>query len=165
MRLLLPFLLAGGLFAQTAPNTVPVTATVNLPTNWAGVFATYGTKAGGSFSYATLLSGKGQIYSFTTYDESVVKSTTGGYVVQSSPRTGFATLFRNIGPVYLFVFGDAGTSTTGTNTGGAFGPGGMCLVRLGKTDWTIQGAVRYIKNTLPSLPDQTIYELGFGHIW
>lgn len=160
MKLLIAIaLLLAPLAAQTQ-STVPVTSAASLPTNWCGMGGAYNGKGGGWLSYAILLSGKGQVYSFSSYD--ITLSATKPRTLQSSTRTGFATVLRSLGPLFLLGFGDAGAATNGSNVGGAFSGGGILVVKLGKTDWTLEGAVRYVKANATGQPGQTVYEFGVG---
>lgn len=154
-------LLLLSLFALTlsAQSTVPVSSTVALPTNWTGAGAAYTTKIGAWVSFATLINAKGQIYSFTTQDESVLSKKP--LTVQTSTRTGLCTVMKNFGPLYLLGCADAGGATTGTNIMGAFAGEGVALLRLGKTNWTVVFSGNYLKAS----GSQTTYKFGFGRIW
>lgn len=145
------FAFAAACFAQSA-----------LPQNWAGVGAGLNQASrppvAGWFSYATLISQSGQLYSFSTHD--VFLSQAKPYTVQTSVRTGLATVLRTIGPLVVLGLGDAGLAAGGTSVGGAFSGGGIGVLRLGKTSWTIAAGARVLKTSTGG--SQTVYELGLG---
>jgi hypothetical protein len=133
-----------------------------LPQNWAGAGAALNQSSkppvAGWFAYATLISEKGQLYSISTHD--VFLSSTKPYTVQSSARTGLATVLRTIGPLVVLGLGDAGMVAGGTALGGAFSAGGIGVLRLGKTNWTIALGARVIKTSTGG--NQNVYEFGTG---
>lgn len=137
---------------------------VALPQNWAGAGTAYNSESrpavAGWFSYATSISQKAQLYSFTSHD--VFVSSAKPYTVQTSVRSGLATVVRTLGPVIVLGFCDAGFAAGGTNVGGSFSGGGIGIIRLGKTDWTIALAARVVKSSINSTGNQTVYELGLG---
>lgn len=142
--------------AQTAPA---------LPNNWAGAGAAYtnfvNPPISGWFSYAVLLSERGALYSFTTHD--ITSSRTKPYTIQTSIRTGLATLVRRIGPIAMLGFGDAGVAGAGESIGGAFSGGGIGILQIGRTNWTLEIAVRRIKTTIGET--QSVFEFGAGRVW
>ena len=165
------FLLACACYAQTAPPATiyqgpPPMATVapapTLPANWVGVGAGYTAGAtppvNGWASYATLVSGKGQLYSFSSYD--IVAGASKPHNITTSARTGFATLLKVWGPVYVLGFGTAGVAASGTATTGAFSGGGIAVLKLGKTAWTLEGGWRVLKTPINGV--QNVYEFGTG---
>src|SRR5579872_6507856 len=83
-----------------------------LPANFACAGSAFNAAShppvAGFFSYATLISDRGQLYSFSTHD--VFLSQTKPYTVQSSVRTGLATVFRTLGPIVILGVGDAGVA-------------------------------------------------------
>lgn len=136
-----------------------------LPQAWAGAGAAYNAYAGppvnGWASYALLISAKAQVYSFTTHD--LTSSTAKPYTVQTSVRSGLATVLRTLGPIVILGFGDAGLAAAGTSAGSAFSGGGVGLIRLGKTQWTIALGGRQLKTAIGG--SQTIWEMGFGRMF
>lgn len=136
-----------------------------LPNNWAGTGAAYASFArppvSGWFSYAVLVSEKGALYSFTTHD--ITSSKTRPYTIQTSVRTGLATLIRRIGPIALLGFGDAGMAGAAESLGAAFSGGGIGILQIGRTNWTLEIAVRRIKTTIGA--SQSVYEFGAGRTW
>ncbi len=112
----------------------------------------------GWFSYGVKISDKGMLFSFTTHD--VLLSQAKPYTVQTSVRTGLATVLRTLGPIIILGLGDAGMAAGGTSVGGAFSGGGIGIIRLGKTNWAIALGGRVIKTANGG--SQTVYELGFG---
>lgn len=156
---LLATLLAKAILAQTSvPSTL-------LPNNWAGFGAALNLASkppvAGWYSYATLLSSKGQIYSFSTHD--VLLSPQKPYRLLDSARTGAATVLRQFGPVTILGLGDIGMVASGASVGGAFSGGGLALVKLGKTNWDIVVGARVIKTS--GNGNQDIYEIGLGRSW
>ena len=140
---------------------------VLLPQNWAGAGAAYNSETrpavAGWFSYAVLISQKGSLYSFTSHD--VFLSSVKPYTVETSVRSGLATVVRSVGPIIVLGFGDAGFTAGGTSIGGAFSGGGIGVIRLGKTNWTLELAARVIKSSINPTGNQTVYEIGAGRVW
>lgn len=132
-----------------------------LPANFAAAGAAYSPGWAGWASYANLISEKGQLYSFTTHD--ITRTASKPYTLQSSVRTGFATVMRRAGPITVLAFGDAGMSAAGTSLGGAFSGGGVGIVQLGKTNWAVVVAARTLKTAIGG--QQQVYEVGFGRIF
>lgn len=134
-----------------------------LPSNWAGAGGSYNAASrpvvAGWFSYANLLSEKGQIYSITTHD--LFLSQAKPYTVQSSVRTGIAAVVRQFGPITVLGLGDAGMAAGGSSIGGAFSGGGIGLIKLGKTNWSIALGARILQAATAG-GSQTIYTIGFG---
>jgi hypothetical protein len=64
------------------------------------------------------------------------------------------------GPVYVLGFGDGGIAATGANTTGAFSLGGMAVLKIAKTAWTIEVGVRKLKT--PIAGNNNVYEFGTG---
>lgn len=137
----------------------------SLPSNWAGAGAAYSDSirppVSGWFSYAMLISEKGALYSFTTHD--ITSSRERPYTMQTSIRTGLATLMRRIGPIAVLALGDAGMAGAGSSLGGAFSGGGIAILQIGHTHWTLELAVRRIKTTIGET--QSVYEFGTGRTW
>ena len=149
MRVAVLVLITGVLYGQSTPA---------LPSNWVGAGAAY--PVAGWASYATLMSSKGQVYSFSSWDATVTK--TRPHVIQSSARSGLATVLRTWGPVTLLGFAEAGVAAAQTTTTGAFSGGGVGVLKIGKTAWTIEVAVRVLKT--PINGQQNEYELGTGRV-
>lgn len=145
------------------PTPAPVVnvATPYLPSSWMGAGGGWNKAStpqiAGWASYAKLISTKSQTYSFTSWDITSVKGP--NFVSQSSARTGLATLIKQVGPVSVLGFGDAGMATS-SGLGGAFSGGGIAVIKLGKTNFTIELAVRVLK--VASQPNQMVYEFGIG---
>lgn len=155
-------------------------ATPQYPSNWVGVGAGFTSGAtppvAGWASYAIKISDKGPIYSFSSYD--IVSGKTRPFSIQTSVRTGFATVLRQWGPVSLLGFGDAGmataattsataatptksaTSVAATTVTGAFSFAGAIVWQVGRTHWTIEGCARYLQT--PINGNDKVYELGTG---
>ena len=148
-------------FVAIALLAIPANAQT---TNWIGAGAGYNSAASPSVngwaSYATLLSKTQLLYSFSSYDVVPLK-VNGKYTIQTSTRTGFALVVRNIGPITVLGLGDAGIAASSVKTGSAFSGGGIAVWRLGKTLWTLEAAVRRLQTSLP----QSVYEIGFGRGW
>ncbi len=130
----------------------------------------YGTGAGWNsyaapevnawFSYGTLVSKKRELYVITSWDATSAKEQS--YAVQTSVRTGLATIVKRMGPVTVVGLGEMGAAASGSNLGVAFGTGGLGVMRLGKTDWTLVFGARVIKTALSN--QQTIFEFGIGRL-
>lgn len=151
-----------------APPSPPVEKPApSLPANWFGAGAAYSNVSkpavSGWFSYAILLSASAKIYSFTTHDLTSTRSKP--YTIQSSVRSGIAPLLRQIGPVSILGFGDAGMAGAQQSVAGAFSGGGIVVWRLGKTDWTLVASVRELKSNVSGAETQQIYEFGLGRTW
>ena len=150
-----------------APALAPAPAPATLPVNWFGTGAAYSSLSrpgiSGWYSYALLLSNSARIYSFTTHD--ITSTRTRPYTLQSSVRTGIAPVIRQFGPVTILGFGDAGMAGADNSIAAAFSGGGVVVVQLGKTDWTVVGCVRQFKSNVAGADSQQIYELGFGRTW
>lgn len=139
-----------------------------LPGNWFGLGAAYAGQAhppvSGWYSYAILLSTSAKVYSFTTTD--IVPTLVKPYSIQHSTRTGIAPVIRDFGPVAVLGIADAGMSVSGSSVGGAFSAGGIVVVRLGSTHWSLAGIARRLRsNAAMAGDDQWIYELGLGRSW
>lgn len=132
-----------------------------LPQDWYGAGGSWNGQAAGWASYARLLSNSGQVYSFTTWD--VTRTKLKPYVT-SSARTGAAFVVRTVGPLTVLGLGDAGVATASTNTSGSFSGGGLLVVRLGKTAWTLCAGVRVVKAAATAAGSQTVIELGAGRL-
>jgi hypothetical protein len=144
-----------------AQSTVPVTTTTSLPNNWVGAWASWDGRFGGGASYATLISGKGQVYSFTSYMQSVAPSKP--FRLLSTTETGLAMLMRQIGPISMFAFAQGGQTNNGTTVTASFSGGGLVTIRLGKTNWDVAAA---IQPSTSGIAGQTrAYKLGLGRIW
>lgn len=139
--------------------------TLTLPSNWVGAGAGFISGAhppiAGWASYAILLSGKGQVYSFSSYDITQVPGKP--LQLQTSARTGFATVLKTVGPIYVLGFGTAGIAATGANTAGAYSGGGIGVWRIGKTDWTLELGVRVAKSAISGTTNA--YEFGAGRVF
>ena len=91
---------------------------------------------------------------------------------KTSVRTGFATVLRQWGPVYVLGFADAGMATAATvNTTagkttaattvtGAFSGAGAVIWQIGKTHWTLEGCIRYLAT--PINGNSRVLEFGTG---
>lgn len=149
MKLVLFGIMTCSLFAQKP-----------LPQNWVGSGVGYNPggapKTTGWVSMALLLSQTGQLYSYSSYDMVPVK----GSVPTTSARTGFATVIRNIGPVWIFGFGTAGMAQN-TSLTSAFSGGGIGVWQL-KSGLTVELGARVLK---AGSVNQTIYEFGLGKSW
>jgi hypothetical protein len=144
------------------------------PSNWVGVGAGFTSGAtppiNGWASYAIKISDKGPIYSFSSYD--IVSGKTKPFSIQTSVRTGFATVLRQWGPVYVLGFADAGmataatvkttagTAVAATTVTGAFSGAGAVIWQIGKTHWTLEGCVRYLAT--PINGNSRVLEFGSG---
>ena len=125
--------------AAAAPSTTPPPSDVFL---LFGSYAPGGVPpVGGGFSYAKLVSASQVVYSFSTYQTTLVKGK-----LQSSPTTGASTRIKQIGPVEIFVYGQFGLATT-TITTAAFAGGGNAFLHLGKTKWILGGGYEALKGT------------------
>jgi|SRR5579859_576013 len=148
---------------KPAPASVNV-ATPTLPSQWMGAGAAWNQNTtpqiAGWASYAKLVSGKGQTYSFTSWDVTSSKKTP--FTAQTSARTGLAAVIRQLGPITVLGFGDAGMATSVSNFAGAFSGGGIAVIKLGKTNFTIELAARVLK--VASQPNQVVYEIGLGRV-
>lgn len=133
-----------------------------LPQNWAGAGGAYDPtsrpQVAGWTSYATLVSEKAGLYSFTTHDITSTKNHP--YTIQTSVRTGIAVVLRTIGPLVILGLGDGGMAGSGDTVGGAFSGGGVGILRLGKTTWTLVTAVRHLKTATGG--SQNTYQMGVG---
>jgi hypothetical protein len=151
-------------FGQAAPATPTPCA---LPQEWAAAGAAWNQYARPEVnawaSYSHLISCSGQIYSYTTEDFMSARGR-----MQQSIRTGFAAVLRCVGPLCLLVLGDAGlatgTASGATTIGGAMSYGGIGILRLGSTLWTLAVAVRPVRSTVaqPGDKTQTLFEFGIG---
>jgi hypothetical protein len=164
MRLVGWLLVAISGWAQAPSVTPPVVQT--LPSNWIGLGAGYNTYArpqvNGWMSYGSLLTEKaGGIYSFTTED--ITSAHTHPFTVQTSIRTGFATIVKRIGPIYILGLLDGGAAMSSVSFGGAFSGGGISMVKLGHSNWTLAIGARVLK--VSNGVSQTIYEIGLGHLY
>ena len=125
--------------ATAAPSATPPPSDVFM------VFGSYAPggapPVGGGFSYAKLVSTSQVVYSFSTYQTTLVKGK-----LQSSPTTGFFTRIKQIGPVQIGVYGQVGLATT-TITTAAFAGGGNAFLQIGKTKWILGGGYEALKGT------------------
>ena len=147
----------------TVPVPVSTPTTTELPPNFYAAGAGWNQYAhpqiNGWASMAHLISTPGVgIYSYSTYD--VTSRTARPFTIQTSTRTGFATLVRRYGPVSIFGLGDAGVALSGTNLGVAFSGGGVGVIKIGKSAWCVVLGARVLKTAISST--QTIYEAGIG---
>ncbi len=154
------------LSGQTPPTSTAAPAPVPaspFPQAWAGAGGAWNSTARpqvtGWVSYAVLLSEKGQVYSYTSQDLIPLR-VNHLLTIQSSTRTGLATVFKQLGPITILAYGDAGIASIGTVTGGAFAGGGIAVIRLGKTNWTIEAGARLLKSSVGG--EQPIYTIGWG---
>ena len=108
--------------------------------------------------FGTLASSKGQIWSVSEVD--FTRGT--GKLVQSSVRTGIATPMRSFGPVTIYVLGDAGAATVGSNSSAAFGTGSVALIPIRKSGYSVMIGFRAIQSAVGGL-QQTV-EIGFGKV-
>ena len=123
-RISLIFVIALPLLAQsTPPVSAPGAASAQPGSAFYGVgiigSATTQPKPSGFLVVATEISQSAQIWSFSETDAILVAN----HKIQTSARTGLATPMRKFGAAQLFLLGDAGVASTGTNTGGAFAGG------------------------------------------
>jgi hypothetical protein len=157
LRYLAVLLFAGSLLAQ-APAP---------PDNWAGAGAAYNQAASpqvsGWAAYATLLSAKGPIYSFTEYQ--IVSVKTKPWTVGTAVTTGVATplktgaLTKGAWTWTLFGVATGGVSAGGSSASGAFTGGGVGILQLGKTNWDLTFGVQYLASVQTK---QSLYLFGFG---
>jgi hypothetical protein len=119
----------------------------------AGGAYTPGSTAAGWATYARLVSQATQLYSFSTYQSTIVAGK-----LQTSTTTGFATVVKQLGPLSVLAFAQAGIATTTASTG-AFAGGGFAVLRLGKTKWILGGGYEALKGTANP---QKIFKLGLG---
>ena len=134
-----------------APATpIPVPAATpppgtSLPTDVLMLFGAYAPggspPAGGGFSYAKLVSTSQVIYSFSTYQSTLVKGK-----IQTSTTTGASTRIKELGPIQIFVYGQVGQATT-TITSAAFAGGGNAFLQVGKTKWILGAGYEALKGT------------------
>jgi hypothetical protein len=142
-----------------------ICAAVAQPSNWVGSGAAFNQAASpqinGWASYATLLSKPQLLYSFSSYDVTPIRLS-GKLTIQTSARTGFAMVIRQLGPITLLGLLDGGMAAAGTGAGqtvgSAFSGGGIAVWKLGKTNWTVAAAYRRLQTTAP----QDVFEIGFG---
>ena len=154
MRLLTIFLLACSAWGQATPSTPPA--------NWYGAGGSWNGQAAGWASYAHLLSSSQQIYSFTTWD---ITRTKANPYVTSSARTGLAMVFRTIGPVTILGLTTAGVATSSTSTSGSFSGGGLGVIKIANTSWTVLLGARVDKSSATQTGSQMVYEIGMGRTW
>lgn len=147
--------------APTLPS-LPAQPLASLPNSWMGAGAAWDQyttpQVAGWASYAKLVSSSGQLYSFTSWD--ATSSRARPYTAQTSVRSGLASVVRRFGPVYLLGFGDAGMAAAAGDFGGAFSGGGIVVIKLGKTNFTLELAARVLK--VAGQTNHVIYEFGFG---
>jgi hypothetical protein len=138
------------------------------PENWAGAGSAYNQFAqpqvSGWAAFATKLSDKGPIYSFTEY--TLTSARTKPFTAQTSTTTGVATPLKVLSPnkngawtVTLFGMATGGMATSNSTVGGAFAGGGVLILRLGLSNWTLVGGAQYLTTTQNK---QTIYSFGVG---
>lgn len=155
-------LFAGCLWAEGGATTPPPPDT--LPTDWYGGFVSYNTssspKVGGGGVEASLLSKSAQLYSFSAWDVTLIRQG-GKWSYQSTPRTGLAMIIKSFGPIYIIGTGNMGVATAGANASLASSAGGIVLVKLGTTQWTLFGGY-HILHTGALGGTQTVPELGIG---
>ena len=148
--LLLACLLSMGGQAQSVDPTSP--AFYGLGTS---MMPQSSPKATGWAAMAYLVNSSAKLYSFSEIDYSLASD----HKLQTSVRTGVATLMRSFGKIGLYGIGDAGVATTGGATGGAFSGGGVLLIPLGQKTRLLIG-VRVLKTALGDT--QQYVEIGFG---
>lgn len=148
MRLLALFLLAASAFAQA-------------PANWLGAGASYNPYAdpGGWIAYATLLSQKGPVYSFS--EITITNATKGKFTPQTSVTTGFATTLRTFGPVSVMGLANVGVTTSSNATGSAYAGGGVVLWQI-KPSLTLVVGAQMLRT---SAQMQAVYSFGVGRSW
>ena len=150
--------------APSAPSAVPA-APPDYPDEWAGIYGGYSSKIAGGFSYAKLISKSGPVYSFTTTD--IVSLKRNPFVVQTSPRTGLATVLRQFGPVTVLALADAGMAVApkptalGTNVGFATSGGGLAIWRI--KSFSVGFGARVLKSALGTMGARTIVEVVIGY--
>lgn len=170
-RIILSFLATAALLAQTkAPVPAPVAAAAPaLPNNWYGAFASYNSTASpgiaAGFTEASLMSSTQQLYSYSTYDITLIKQPKGSaqaYTYQSSPRTGMAVILKSFGRLHIIGFGNIGVATTGSNASFASSGGGLALLELGKSKkWDLFGGF-HVLNTGALGGTINVPEFGIG---
>ena len=128
--------------------------------SWAGAGASYSQAArpqvAGWIAYAKLL-GAG-FYSVSSYEVTTAKAHT--FQAQPAVTTGIGTIVRTAGLVTFLAYADAGVAASGDNVGGAFGPGGYAVIRLGKSHFTLLVGGRMLKTSIGG--SQTMFQLGLG---
>lgn len=158
MRLLIGLALALPLVAQsTPPSSAPASKFYGIFVT--GYASTHPQPAGGMV-LATEISASQQIYSFNETDWIPVRQTgTNKYTVQTSARSGFATMLRKFGPATLYALADAGVATNGGATGAAYAGGGVLTIPL-KSGWILFPGVRMLKSSVGGT--QVVLGLGIG---
>ena len=151
------------MLCQAAVNP-PVPPAEIYPPNWYGAGAAWNQMASpqinGWASYAHLLTAKGPVYSFTSWDVTSAKSPDHKFTPQTSTRTGLATVIRKIGPVTVIGLVDGGMAAASSNVSGAFSGGGVGIITLGKSSWNIVVGAKFL--TTPLGGKQAAYQFGFG---
>jgi len=136
-----------------------------LATNWIGAGGGYSAlsapPASGWLAMANLVSAPAQLYAFTCHN--VTSSKTKPYTIQTTETTGLATVIRTFGPVAILGFGQSGVAASGTSVGGAFSGGGVGVIRLGKTNWTLVLSVEHLKTSIGGTQD--LWKFGAGRAW
>ena len=132
------------LLAQsTPPVSAPGAASAQPGSAFYGVgiigSATTQPKPSGFLVVATEISQSAQIWSFSETDAILVAN----HKIQTSARTGLATPMRKFGAAQLFLLGDAGVASTGTNTGGAFAGGAILTIPF-KSKYVVFPGFRYL---------------------
>ena len=162
--------------APSQPTTTNAVTAVSPPTDIGMVFGGYSPGGAppvlGGVTYAKLVSASARIYSFNTYETTLVKTK-----LQTSGTSGFTTDFKDIGPVHLFAYGQIGVANSTTTQAAATTPatgaqvsppstmtlalagGGFAGVYLGKTKWFIAVGYEALKTTTSP---QGMFKVGLG---
>jgi hypothetical protein len=154
-RTLLAFFLGGALaFAQTPPPE----------TSWLGAGASYSQEStpqgAGLLAYATQVSAKGEIWSFSEY--LITSSKSKPWTPQTSTTTGIWNPLKKFGFLTLGTFYQAGVATS-SSTGLALSGGGMLIAKPWKDKpWTFGLAVQYLSTNSNK---QTVYSFVVGRTW
>lgn len=102
-------------------------------------FATTQPKESGFLVVATEISQSAQIWSLSETDAILLAN----HKLQTSARTGLATPMRKFGAAELFLLGDAGVASSGTNTGGAYAGGAILTIPF-KSKYVVFPGFRYL---------------------
>lgn len=143
-----------------APKSIPTSTPSPLPQNFIASGAAYTTQPAIWLSEATLLNRTQGLYSFTTID--ISSTHTHPFTAQTSVRSGFALVFKQIGPITLLILADGGASTAGSDIGAAYSGAGFINIPLGKTTFSIITGIRVLKTDISSNGTPKSYELGIG---
>ena len=134
-----------------------------LPTSWVGAGAAYTTgghpPVSGLVTYAQLVSQASQTYSYSSYSSVLINHT-----VMSTVMTGLAPLVRHYGPLYILCFGTAGIAQTPEALTSAFSGGGMGVLTIGKTHWTVDMGVQVLKSQSPMPGTSNTQTMIFVHV-